>query len=235
MENELKILILLFYYNRPKMVRSAIQSIIESDYKNWELAFIDDSDIPESDIDLGLIFPPEDLHKIKIYKTNDTRANKLARGGSVFGGFANQAIQDSNANIVIMLCDDDALIPDYLTNLNNFYKNHININYAHSHVIEFNPLIEDYKNKSKTQSALNFNGPIVPYNNVDASQVSWRIECSKNGGIWFPSPKTNALDYVVYTQLFNKYGNCEFTGFDGQYKAFHDRQLGRTNSYDNVN
>ena len=216
------------------MVRNAIQSIVESDYKNWELAFIDDSDVPESEIDLGTLFPVEDLHKIKIYKTNDTRGNKLARGGSIFGGYANQAIQESDANIVIMLCDDDALIPDYLTNLNNYYKNNPSINYAHSHVIEFNPLLESYKNKQKSPSQLNFDGLIVPFNNVDASQVSWRIECSKQGGVWFPSPKTNALDYVLYTQLFNLYGNCHYTGFDGQYKAFHERQLGRTNSYDYI-
>ena len=37
-----KFLILLFYYDRPKMVRNALQSVKELNYKNWELAFIDD-------------------------------------------------------------------------------------------------------------------------------------------------------------------------------------------------
>ena len=43
----LKFLILLFYYNRPKMVLNALTSINKLSYKNIEIAFIDDgSDHP---------------------------------------------------------------------------------------------------------------------------------------------------------------------------------------------
>jgi len=37
-----KIVILLLYYDRPKMVRNALKSIKDLNYKNWELVFIDD-------------------------------------------------------------------------------------------------------------------------------------------------------------------------------------------------
>ena len=46
-KKELKFLILLFYYNRPKMVLNALNSINKLSYKNFEIAFIDDgSDNP---------------------------------------------------------------------------------------------------------------------------------------------------------------------------------------------
>ena len=38
----LKILILLFYYDRPEMVKNALKSIENSSYKNFTIAFIDD-------------------------------------------------------------------------------------------------------------------------------------------------------------------------------------------------
>lgn len=52
--------------------------------------------------------------------TEDSKENKLRRGGSMFGKYANIAMETIDSDIIIMLCDDDALIPDYLFNLNVF-------------------------------------------------------------------------------------------------------------------
>ena len=41
-KNDLKFLILFFYYNRPEMVLNAIKSLNKNTYKNFEIAFIDD-------------------------------------------------------------------------------------------------------------------------------------------------------------------------------------------------
>jgi glycosyltransferase involved in cell wall biosynthesis len=34
----------------------------------------------------------------------------------------NESIKNSDAEVVIILCDDDALDPDYLENLNEYYE-----------------------------------------------------------------------------------------------------------------
>ena len=48
-KKELKFLIIFFYYNRPDMVRNALNSINKLTYKNFEIAFIDDgSETPEN-------------------------------------------------------------------------------------------------------------------------------------------------------------------------------------------
>lgn len=114
------------------------------------------------------------------------------------------------------------------------YKN-IDVQYSYSHVIKYNPLIETYVNKKKTECNLNRFDDINGNSKVDASQVSWRKTCYSIGKCVFPYPKTNALDAVLYQQFYDKYGYCIYNGLDGQYKAFHEKQLGVTNSYDNIN
>ena len=118
----LKFLILLFYYNRPKMVLNALTSINKLSYKNIEIAFIDDgSDHPGEPVAREHL-KPSILKKVKFYNTNDTIKQKIDRGGSEFGKLANEAVKNSDADIVLMLCDDDALFSDYLDYLNRFYK-----------------------------------------------------------------------------------------------------------------
>jgi len=222
----MKILILLAYYNRPKMVRNALNSIKESIYTNWELAIIDDgSEFQAKPVVLEL-FNNEELSKTKYYNTNDTIENKQQRG-SISGEYINIAISESNADLVIILCDDDALVPDYLGNLAFHFTENPSMNYCYSHVIQFNPLIEDYHNKQVSDIFMNKTWDLNPSNNVDASQVCWKREFSTGeDAILFPSPQTKNLDATIFQSLFNKLGPCKFTGFYSQYKGMHEHQLG---------
>ena len=56
---QLKFLILLFYYNRPEMVKNALQSINESTYTNFTIAFIDDGSEHEGKPIVHEILKPE--------------------------------------------------------------------------------------------------------------------------------------------------------------------------------
>jgi glycosyltransferase involved in cell wall biosynthesis len=118
-----KILILLFYYNRPNLVKIALNSIKIHNYNNWEIAFIDDgSEEPGEPIVREIL--SEHLDKIKFYNTNDSIDIKMLRSkehGSIFGKYAQQAVEESDADIVMMLCDDDALYPEYFNNLNKYF------------------------------------------------------------------------------------------------------------------
>ena len=89
-KKELKFLILLFYYNRPKMVLNALNSINKLSYKKFEVAFIDDgSDNPGEPI-VRETLKPSFLKKVTFYNTNDTVKAKIERGGSNFGKLANE-------------------------------------------------------------------------------------------------------------------------------------------------
>ncbi len=217
--------ILLLYYNRPEMVKSALRSVLEQTSPDWHLSVIDDS----SNISILEILPSifsQDIidTKITVYNTNDTLQNKQNRGGSLIGKFMNQALIDSKADIGIMLCDDDVLIPNYIFLLNEFYKNNPSTPASYCHVIVFDPSTEDYKTKEKTPTFLNMHTyPINPCNSVDASQVSWKIREILDKNIVFPSPQTSNLDASFYARLFETFGGIPFNGITGQYKAFfHD-------------
>ncbi len=227
----LKVLILLVYYDRPNLVRNALNSIKNSTYPNWELAFIDDGspNHPGQPIVLEM-FTQHELDKTDFYICKDSPEQKDIQGGSRMGHYMNQAIKDTpDADIVIVLCDDDALHEQYLENLNEYFLANPTSNYAYSHIIKFNPETETFPLDMSTDRTWMLNRhtqPINPHCQVDASQVAWRYKAHEELGIAFPSPMTSALDAALYTQLYNVYGLCHFTGFVSQYKGVFENQLG---------
>lgn len=224
-----RVLILLAYFERPNLVRLALESIKNQSYKNWEVAFCDDGvNYPGKDI-VYEIFDEFDLAKFKFYETKHTVQQKNMQGGSMSGSMINQAVDESDADIVLILCDDDALYPESLEKLVKFYEENPSIDYSYGKVSIFNP--NDRVEYSNIEDNLNYvlnnrSGPISPANTVDASQVSWRHKKYKDAGIKFPSPQTAALDAVIYQRLENAFGKCHENGIIVQYKAIFPGQMG---------
>lgn len=217
-----KILILLFYYNRPNLVKVALNSIKIHNYTNWEIAFIDDgSEEPGEPIVKEIL--SEYLDKIKFYNTNDSIDIKMLRSkehGSIFGKYAQQAVEESDADIVMMLCDDDALYPEYFNNLNKYFQLHPDEKYVYSHIHTYDPMLTKLEdNPSYEHHHLNKDWPLNPHFNIDMSQVAWRRQPFIDSGIKFPYPMTANLDAVVYNQMHNHFGDCNFSGFFSEYKA----------------
>lgn len=232
---ETKILILLFYYNRPKMVLNALQSINELNYNNFEVIFIDDSGDDSFKNEFYRYIRSELIFNVDYRAVMQTDEYKRQNGGSTFGKFANDAIKQSDAEIAIMLCDDDALFPNYLKDLNYYYRINPQINYAYSYVKYYDPSTQHFKEASEipvyfhsgSTYTLNLhNTPIEPICKIDASQVSWKTRCNKEGNIWFPYPHTRGLDAALFTQMYKKYGPCYPLGEFGQYKGAFPDQLG---------
>ena len=225
--------ILLFYYDRPFMIRRfALESVCRSTLKHWELAFIDDSSRQDGEQILSVFFnerPQFRPHqpKIQIYKTSDSLQMKRQRGQALIGKFANIAMEQSGAALSIMLCDDDGVTPDYLLNLSAFYNSHSEINYSYCHVLPYDPSacgsLEDIEFQD---FYLNYLCPIRPERNLDSSQVSWRREAFLRAGMTFPFPQTACLDAAVYSQMCAKWGPCAWNGLYGQYKGWFSDQLG---------
>lgn len=237
--NDLKFLILLFYYERPKLVKNALQSLIDSTYRNYELVFIDDSENQSAGNTAYNWWWNNNIKKEgpihgRYLPTQDTLEAKKARGASNFGYYANYAMEQSDADVAIMLCDDDGIMPMYLERLNIFYNANPEINYAYSHLILFDPLKEDF-NEVKTRTIaspyLCWRHALNPFCQVDSSQVSWRLPQAKEKGIEFIYPRTENLDADIYAKMYNAWGNCVWTGFTGVFKGWHEKQLGRTHSY----
>lgn len=228
-----KFLIILAYYERPKIVLNALNSINELNYENFEVRFIDDGSINRGEEVVKEICSSI-IDKFTFYYINNTVNDKIMQGGSIHGSYMNLAIKESDADCVIVMCDDDALFPDYLTNLNKFYNDNPDKSWCYSHVKFFNPEIETYResveeplDKRFRAASLNHHRePIVPSCTVDGSQVSFRRSAFVDNNIWYPFPQTKDCDRYIFERMIVPLGLCHFSGFYGQYKGWFENQLG---------
>ena len=231
MKNDLGILIILAYYNRPKLAWNALRSIEEIKYDNWELVVIDDGSYPEEKTAKKLLqyyCMGVDAFKGRLKEVVyilDTPNQKIAQGGSRHGEYLNKYILQSNKEIVCVLCDDDAILSDYFTKLNSWFQANPTAHYCYSHVIQYNPLTESPFGKEKTPWWTNHEVTLHPVNRIDSSQVAFLSKCFKEDGCRYPSPKTENLDAAIFQQFYDRYGPCPYTGFDGQYKGVSEKNM----------
>lgn len=235
---ELKILILLSYYERPLLVRNALRSVVRANehHKNWHLAVGDDgSEHPAEPIVREELAGFES--KVSFHNTNDDIETKIERGIRV-GRLANKVLAYTDADIVITLCDDDELYPDYLRNLNRFFLKNKDVMYCYSNIHLYNPMIENSSEVSVLSGPYNEHvGPIECYGKVDGSQVAFRIGCIRDHNIWYrdttkgskpwseDKPWSYNLDGELFKEFFKKIGPAQYTGFVAQYKGIHEYQM----------
>lgn len=228
---KLKFELVIPYYKRPTIVLNALNSIKNSTYKNWNLTLIDDSGddaFRETFYNFGL-----DKSKISYNPILMSDEEKLKIGGSIFGKYINDVILNSDSDIFILICDDDALTYDYMEKLNIFYTNNPNEHWSYCHLKFYNPEIEPYTNSknyceniSLNMVDLNANTTIInPYFRLDSSQVSFKINSLLYKNITYPHPYTANLDAVIFNNFYQVWGGCSFNGIVGQHKGWFENQL----------
>jgi hypothetical protein len=228
----LKFELVIAYYKRPKIVLNALESIKNSTYKNWHLTFIDDSgddSFKKTFLNFGL-----DKNKIEYVPIMMSDDEKIKNNGSIFGKYVNESLINSDADIFILICDDDALTHDYMEKLNIFYNKNPKEVWSYCHVNFYNPDSENYTqskeicvNPQLNHVNLNANFmPINPYHRVDSSQVSFRIDSLIDKNIFYPYPYTVNLDAFIFKNFHKIWGDCPFNGIIGQHKGWFENQLG---------
>lgn len=224
----MKFLIILFYYERPELLKRALESVRQQQ-GDWEICLIDDGnffkarDVLLEDMRIG--------HKISLIEINDHEYMKKNRevtkgaGGSVIGAYANVALATTDADYALILCDDDVLEPNYLYELSQYYIKNPQIKYSYCHLKFQNPLTLETEENEYTRYLNSKTHPINPVNELDSSQISWNVRAWREGEISFPFPHTVSLDREIYSQMFARWGECEFNGIIGQTKGIHNGQL----------
>jgi glycosyltransferase involved in cell wall biosynthesis len=228
----LKFEIIIPYYKRPKIVINTLNSIKNSTYNNWHLTFIDDSgDDSFKDTFFNFGFDESKASYIPIMMSDE---EKIKLGGTVHGKYMNDAIYDSDADIILPICDDDALVNDYMEKLNEYYNLNESVMWSYCHLNFYNPNKESYL-ESKPESKddlpnypyLNSNiEPLNPYMRKDFSQVTFRRNAIVEKEIKYPYPKDHDLDAAIFEPFFKSWGYCYFNGLRGQHKGWHEEQLG---------
>lgn len=222
---ELSVLIILLYYNRPNTVRNAYHSICNLEYNNWRLAVIDDGSTPPGKEGL-LQGMKGHIEKVKYYNTGTTLESKKA-GKTKLGSYLNLAIKEHETDLVVILCDDDAMYSRGLNNLNVYYQKNPKQMYGYSHVIQYNPETQWYKDAVMRNTWHNrLKIPTFGSCILDSSQVSFRRSCFTVGNLWFPDDVTVALDAEIFQRVGDKYGRARYTDGILQYKAVFSDQMG---------
>lgn len=219
----MKLLVCLVYYDRPNLVRNALESIRALESDDWELAVIDDGGEPVLPI-VTEALPGVEFGYVRI---GDTEEQKRAQGGSRHGEFLNAAILDTGCEVAMCLCDDDAMVPDGVGKLLEWWEENPDAWYCWSYCVPFDPTREKpHPDLPIEMVGLNrHSGPIDCSCMADSSQVAFKTECFKTGGVRYASPSTLALDADLFEQLAS-YGPAEQTGFAVQYKAVFADQMG---------
>lgn len=230
-----KFLVLLFTYHRPRLFPEALTSILESAYRNYEVAVIDDYTTEEYAA-RSFVNSTKDS-RIKYYPVGDTLEGKKTRGGSLFGKVANDVMVSTRWDVGLCVCDDDAITPWYLEQLNDFYKNTPIAMSSYCDVIVYDATKESWRDKlteAASDHFLNTNkNPHNMFNSKDSSQGSWRWEVVQLGTRW-NFPQTAALDAYFWNNIYIRTGPAYYNGVLGQVKNYSDIQLGRHGSYDRV-
>lgn len=219
-----KFLIILAYYDRPIIVKNALKSIMDISYPNFEVHFIDDGSINKGEPIVRDICNPI-IDKFTFHYINNTVEQKRIQGGSIHGEYLNLAIKESDADHVIILCDDDAIFPHFLTKLNNFLNKEDNLNkkYFYHNMVLYDSLKEDYKSGVERMDFSYFTNshktPINCAGRVDSSQVTYSRKDFIEYGLSYPSPQTSGLDMAIYNKMFSTWGPCEYSGLVSQVKS----------------
>lgn len=230
------------------MAHNALESIRDQDYSNWYLTVIDDgSKAPGASIveevlgeKLGQFkasgYSPEkdatyrEYENAKLYRLEDTPEDKARQGGTRHPGFMNAAILESpgmrDEDVVIILCCDDALYPDSLKNLNEFYRDNPEVMYSYCHVAVYDPLVEKPDPSHKDREFWLNHGKDIPRACcvIDSTQGSYRRAVFTKHGLRYPPVAWRALDAEIYSRL-DQLGPWKFNGIVGQYKGSHPSQL----------
>jgi len=108
--------ILITNYNKEKFIRNSIKSILNQNYKNYEIILFDDC---SSDNSLKLI---NDFKKIKIIK-NQKKKFKSPSLNQIHGVV--RAFKKSRGNLICLLDSDDVFEKNKLKEINSyFHQNH---------------------------------------------------------------------------------------------------------------
>jgi glycosyltransferase involved in cell wall biosynthesis len=234
-----KFLIILAYYERPTIVLNSLKSILDISYPEFEVHFIDDGSTKKGEPVVREVCSSI-IDKFTFHYIDNTIEQKKEQGGSIHGKYLNLAIHQSDADHVIILCDDDAIFPHFLTRLNVFLNKEENIDkkYFYHNIALYNSLIEPYttgfERKDLSYFTNQWTTPIHCSSRVDSSQVTYSRSAFINDGMSYPAPQTSGLDAAIYDQMFEKWGPCNYSSLISQVKSNNEDNLIWKDNTDNM-
>lgn len=257
-EETLKILYTVITYKRPKMLRNAIRSVYNEGLLlfGWlhrtghqiEIVIIDDCEA-EAIKELGARRSGE-YDGMRIIQPGDTLTQKKGHTASRVGWALNQAVQESDADLVMMLCDDDLVYPGAVKKIITFFEEHPDEDWGWGSACSYDANSCDFPFIHTTEGVQLIDGEVVnaeginvppgrrdvpcmartvAANRLDISQVVWRRQSQIKHNIrWTDKshPKNEPIDHMVFHQMDGRFQEqCPNMDILVQYKGSHDAQI----------
>jgi glycosyltransferase involved in cell wall biosynthesis len=219
-----KFLIILAYYERPTIVLNSLRSILNIGYPEFEVHFIDDGSTNKGEPIVRDVCSSI-IDKFKFDYIDNSIEQKKSQGGSIHGKYLNKAIYESDADHVIILCDDDAIYPDFLTKLNIHINKEVNKDkkYFYHNMVLYDSLNEPYENGIERKDLSYFTNqwktPINCGGKVDSTQVTYSRPAFVESELTYPAPQTAGLDETIFNKMSSVWGLCEYSGLISQLKS----------------
>ena len=227
----MKALVLLAYYNRPVMVRGALESLRRQGDADWRCVMVDDGSEVHGQSVVESLYP-DLLPRMEFVRIEDTMAQKIWQGGSRHPQFLNEAVEKALEDLVVVLCDDDALTVGALEALLLWHEKHPEEKWSYGHVSVYDPSKEpvpfgEVHGGVREEKRLDFHlnrrtDPIFPAFIVDSSQVVFMREAFTG----FPPVNTKNCDAALFNDMGRKWGRCLFNGIVVQHKGSFRDQMG---------
>lgn len=217
-------LVILPYYNRPVMVRGALESLRRQGDAPWRCVMVDDGSEVHGQSVVENEFP-DLLPRMEFTRIEDTIGQKVWQGGSRHPQFMNEAIEKGREDLVVVLCDDDALMPGVIGKLLMWHSCHPAEKWSYGHVSIYDPTKESVPWDGEPRMDWHLNrrtDSIFPAYIVDSSQVVFRREAFTG----FPPVNTKNCDAALFTDMAKKWGRCPFNGLTVQHKGVFSDQMG---------
>lgn len=257
----MKILYTVITYKRPKMLRNAIRSI-QYEGLIWaaqdhppnhqiEIIIIDDCEAEAID-ELGAQRSGA-YDGMRIIQPGNTLAQKKGHTASRVGWALNKAVQESDADLVMMLCDDDLIYPGATEKMIEFFEAHPDEDWGWGSACPYYADSCDYPIIYTIGGKQLIDGEVVwaegspcpsekrdvPFmarthaaNVLDISQVVWRRQSQITHNIrWADKshPKSAPIDHMIFHQMDARFPEgCPNMDILVQYKGSHDAQISHT-------
>ena len=237
---------LLLTYKNPDMFRRAFNSVHhEACEANVRLTVIDDCEDEaweESSVAAQPWLMCNDFAHSYI-APRDTMKAKKGHTQSRMGWGLNRAVKESNSDLLMMLCDDDILVPGVSRRILRWFETNESEQWAYGTSIPFDANgdfghgLPVYKGKDWIDGEMVDHEPDhewirTPAANVlGVQQVVWRRPSMVNANIkWLDHshPHRHPIDHQVFHQMDARFKQgCPYIGFPVQYKGCWDGQVSR--------
>ena len=181
-EKSPEVSIILTTYNRPAMLRRAVESVVAQTFTDWELLIFDDnSDNPEQVSYLDELRKIERVHVVVSDVREEDRL-KTAR----YATLINDALAIARGKYITYLCDDDYFMPTRLEKMVSFLEASLDkhVVYGSQGTIYIQPDGTETEGSIRAATAILENADCV----VDHSSVMHTWEAYNKVGGWDDDP-----------------------------------------------